>query len=496
MSAGTTIGVTPAESELRQRVAELAERLRAREEEHGQALQREAAISDLLQVINGSGGDRAVLFDAMLDKAMTLCGAAFGFLTDFDGKHFKPVAMRGVPPPLAAYFDQGMDQPRPGESHYRILQGEDVVHNLDQKGEEAYRLGLPLRRAIVDLGGARTALVVALRKEGAVLGALTIYRKEVRAFSDKEIALLQTFAAQAVIAMENARLLGALRGSLARLKAAQANLIQAEKMASLGQLTAGIAHEIKNPLNFVNNFAGLSGELLDELKQSVDALLAEPDDEAKRAELHETMDLLTGNLARIVEHGRRADGIVRSMLSHSRGGTGDWQECNIDGLVEEALNLAYHGARAQDKDLNVALERDLAAAARPIEIVPQDITRVLLNLLGNGFYAVRQRQRARSDGGYRPILKVSTRDLGDAVEVRVRDNGTGIVPEVRARLFQPFFTTKPTGEGTGLGLSISYDVVTQQHGGTIEVESEPGSFTEFIVCLPRSRRFAQPRGER
>jgi len=494
MPAGTTIGVTPAESELRQRIAELTERLRAREEEHGLALQREAAISDLLQVINGSGGDRAPFFDAMLDKAMTLCGAAFGFLTDYDGTHFKPVAMRGVPPPLAGYFEQGMDQPRPGESHHRILQGEDVVHNLDQKDEEAYRLGSPLRRAIVDLGGARTALVVALRKEGTVLGALTIYRKEVRAFSDKEIALLQTFAAQAVIAMENARLLGALRDSLARLKAAQANLIQAEKMASLGQLTAGIAHEIKNPLNFVNNFAGLSGELVEELKQAVDAMLARPD-EAKRAELHETMDLLTGNLARIVEHGRRADGIVKSMLSHSRGGTGDWQECSIDGLVEEALNLACHGARAQDKDFDVALERDLAAA-RPIEIVPQDITRVLLNLLGNGFYAVRQQQRARSDGGYRPTLKVSTRDLGDAVEVRVRDNGAGIVPEVRARLFEPFFTTKPTGEGTGLGLSISYDIVTQQHGGTIEVESEPGSFTEFTVCLPRSRRIAQPRAER
>ena len=495
MPAGTTIGVTPAESGLRQRVAELTERLQAREEEHRQALQREAAISDLLQVINGSGGDRAPFFDAMLDKAMTLCGAAFGFLTDYDGKRFKPVAMRGVPPPLAVYFERGMDQPRPGESHYRILEGEDVVHNLDQKGEEAYRQGLPLRRAIVELGGARTALVVALRKEGAVLGALTIYRKEVRAFSDKEIALLQTFAAQAVIAMENARLLGALRDSLARLEAAQANLIQAEKMASLGQLTAGIAHEIKNPLNFVNNFAGLSGELVGELKQAVEAMLARPD-EAKRAELHETMDLLTGNLARIVEHGRRADGIVRSMLSHSRGGTGDWQECNIDGLVEEALNLACHGARAQDEDFNVAVERDLAAAARPIELVPQDITRVLLNLLGNGLYAVRQHQLARSDGSYRPTLKVSTRDLGDAVEVRVRDNGTGIVPEVRARLFQPFFTTKPTGEGTGLGLSISYDVVTQQHGGTIEVESEPGSFTEFTVCLPRSRRFARPRGER
>ena len=212
--------------------------------------------------------------------------------------------------------------------------------------------------------------------------------------------------------------------------------------------------------------------------------------EDKRAELQETMELLTGNLAKIVEHGRRADGIVKSMLSHSRGGKGDWQESNINALVEEALNLAYHGARAQDQDFNVTLERDFAPETKPIEVVPQDVTRVFLNLFGNGFYATRKRHLGGADAGYRPTLRVSTRDLGEAVEVRVRDNGTGIQPEVRAKLFQPFFTTKPTGEGTGLGLSISYDIVTQQHGGSIEVESEPGSFTEFTVRLPRRRRAA------
>ena len=179
------------------------------------------------------------------------------------------------------------------------------------------------------------------------------------------------------------------------------------------------------------------------------------------------------------------------MLSHSRGGTGDWQESNINALVEEALNLAYHGARAQDQDFNVTLERDFAPETKPIEVVPQDVTRVFLNLFGNGFYAANKRHLGGADAGYRPTLRVSTRDLGEAVEVRVRDNGTGIPPEVRAKLFQPFFTTKPTGEGTGLGLSISYDIVTQQHGGTIEVESEPGSFTEFTVRLPRSRRAAR-----
>ena len=202
------------------------------------------------------------------------------------------------------------------------------------------------------------------------------------------------------------------------------------------------------------------------------------------------MDLLTGNLAKILEHGRRADGIVKSMLAHSRGGTGDWQTSNINALVEEALNLAYHGARAQDQDFNVTLERDFNEALKPIDVVPQDVTRVFLNLIGNGFYATRRQQRENGKDGYQPALKVSTHDLGEAVEIRVRDNGTGITSEVRDKLFQPFFTTKPTGEGTGLGLSISYDIVTQQHGGTIEVESEVGQFTEFTVRLPRARRAA------
>jgi signal transduction histidine kinase len=268
------------------------------------------------------------------------------------------------------------------------------------------------------------------------------------------------------------------------LKAAQANLIQAEKMASLGQLTAGIAHEIKNPLNFVNNFAGLSVELLDELKETA-APAIDTLSQDKRAEIDETINMLTGNLEKIAEHGRRADGIVKSMLEHSRGGTGERRSVDLNALIEEALNLAYHGGRAQDQSFNVTLERDFSDAIAPIELVPQDITRVCLNLFGNGFYATSKRQKERNDPKFKPILKVSTRDLGDAVEIRVRDNGTGIAPEIKDKLFQPFFTTKPTGEGTGLGLSISYDIVTQQHSGSITVDSRVGEFTEFIVRLPR-----------
>jgi len=273
--------------------------------------------------------------------------------------------------------------------------------------------------------------------------------------------------------------------ALRELQAAQASLLHTQKMAALGQLTVGIAHEIKNPLNFVNNFADLSVELLDELKETTAPAVASLGDDI-RAELDEIVGMLTGNLTKIAEHGKRADGIVTSMLEHSRGSSSDRRSVDLNGLVEEALNLAYHGGRAQDQSFNVTLERDYAAAVAPVELVPQDITRVCLNLIGNGFYATIKRQREGSKGNFKPTLKVSTRDLGDAVEVRIRDNGTGIAPELRDKLFQPFFTTKPTGEGAGLGLSISYDIVTQQHGGTIAVNSAPGEFTEFTIRLPRT----------
>jgi signal transduction histidine kinase len=213
-------------------------------------------------------------------------------------------------------------------------------------------------------------------------------------------------------------------------------------------------------------------------------------DEDKRTEIDETIGMLTGNLEKIAEHGRRADGIVKSMLEHSRGSSGERRSVDLNDLIDEALNLAYHGARAQDASFNITLERDFADPIAPIELVPQDITRVCLNLFGNGFYAATKRQKQGDDPTFKPTLKVSTRDLGDAVEVQVRDNGVGIAPEIKDKLFQPFFTTKPTGEGTGLGLSISYDIVTQQHGGTITADSRVGEFTEFTVRLPRTHQTA------
>jgi PAS domain S-box-containing protein len=279
--------------------------------------------------------------------------------------------------------------------------------------------------------------------------------------------------------------------ALRELQKTQASLVHAQKMAALGQVTAGIAHEIKNPLNFVNNFAGLSVELLDELKKAA-AKAVGALDPGERAEVIETIGMLTGNLQKIVEHGRRADGIVRSMLQHSRGGSDDWQATDLNALVDEALNLAYHGARAQDQSFDVTLQRELDRDLVPIDVVPQELTRVLLNLVDNGFYAAKQRSGA-GDGTYHPTLTVTTREFGESVEIRVRDNGIGIPPENRGKLFQPFFTTKPTGEGTGLGLSISYEIVTQQHGGTITVDSEVGDFTEFTVRLPRSRHAVSER---
>jgi signal transduction histidine kinase len=336
------------------------------------------------------------------------------------------------------------------------------------------------------------AIVVPLRRLVAAMDGLNAGNVDVvipAAGPDEIGAVARTLGRFRDTLREQNRRERELRAAHEELKATQASLIHAEKMASLGQLTAGIAHEIKNPLNFVNNFASLSVELLNEFKETVRPVVAALGAN-KRAEIDEVTDMLTANLDKIAEHGRRADGIVKSMLAHSRGASGERQSSDLNALLNETLNLAYHGARAQDPNFNITLERELDRTIAPIELVPQDISRVLLNLFGNGFYAADKRRREAADATFRPVLKVITRALGNAVEIRVRDNGTGIPTEFRDKLFQPFFTTKPTGEGTGLGLSISYDIVTQQHGGTITVDSREGEFTEFTIRLPRSRQTA------
>ncbi len=454
-----------------------------------EALAHQTAAADVLQVIANSVADVQPVFEQILDCCESLMPndeiiidalGEDGMLHWRAGRGLDPVKAREpypvAPPDLSAEY-----LARAVVSYANTMYGDGVPQRI--------------RDAVSAYGKNGSLIEAAMVSKGRLIGTITAARLDLRGYTAREERLLKTFADQAVIAIENARLFTELRDSLERLKAAQANLIQSEKMASLGQLTAGIAHEIKNPLNFVNNFATLSVDLLDELKEVAGPLLTTLDED-KRAELEETVSLLIGNLGKIAEHGKRADGIVRSMLSHSRGGTGDWQSSDINALAEDALNLAYHGARAQDESFNITLERDFDQAIGPIELVPQDITRVILNMCGNGFYAVSRRQREAGETDYRPVVKVATRELGNAIEVRVRDNGIGVPPEIRDKLFQPFFTTKPTGDGTGLGLSISYDIVTQQHGGTIEVESEPASFTEFTVRLPRRWRATPSRGER
>jgi two-component system NtrC family sensor kinase len=205
-----------------------------------------------------------------------------------------------------------------------------------------------------------------------------------------------------------------------------------------------------------------------------------------REEIDELTHMLKGNLEKVVQHGKRADSIVKNMLLHSREGSGEHRPADINAIVEESLNLAYHGARAEKPAFNVTLQRDFDKTAGTIEVFPQEITRVFLNLITNGFYAVSKRKMETADSGFDPVLHASTKSLGDTVEIRIRDNGTGIPPDVRDKMFNPFFTTKPAGEGTGLGLSMSHDIIVKQHGGSIEVRTEPGQFTEFIIVLPRA----------
>ncbi|SMB99772.1 histidine kinase [Hymenobacter roseosalivarius DSM 11622] len=271
-----------------------------------------------------------------------------------------------------------------------------------------------------------------------------------------------------------------LEQALAELKTTQTQLVQREKMASLGELTAGIAHEMQNPLNFVTNFADLSVELVAELEEE---LAREQLSEQGQDTIELLLRELIQNQSRIHQHGHRADRIVKSMLEHSRASSTQRQATDINTLLEESLRLAYHGWRAKNKDSNATLLTELDSDLAPVLVLPQDLSRVFLNLLTNAFYAVAEKSR-QAPPGYSPQICVQTRRVGNTVRVRVRDNGNGIPAAVREKIYQPFFTTKPTGEGTGLGLSLSYDIITKGHGGTLSVESEEGEYTEFTISLP------------
>ena len=280
-----------------------------------------------------------------------------------------------------------------------------------------------------------------------------------------------------VFLKKNEELQDDLKQSLSNLRRTQAKLIQSEKMASLGELTAGIAHEIQNPLNFVNNFAEVNSELLEELREEREK------ETPNQGLVEEILRDLADNMEKMVYHGKRADSIVKGMLMHSRTGSGEKKRVDVNALADEYMRLAYHGLRAKEKSFNATLEKDFQPQVIEASVRPQDFGRVLLNIFNNAFYAVRQRKAVEGEG-YRPTVWLRSKLIDNGVEIRIRDNGSGIPDEVRAKIFEPFFTTKPTGQGTGLGLSLSYDIVHNGHGGTLEVESEKGTFTEFIVKVP------------
>jgi len=300
-------------------------------------------------------------------------------------------------------------------------------------------------------------------------------------------ALVQLLDVQEQTALAQTRRLQAkndeLEIALRRLHVAQEQLVAKERLPSLGALTAGIAHEIKNPLNFVINFAQLSMDLVDELGQEWDQQADRLDGEA-RANLDDLLADLKQNAQKVREHGQRADGIVRTMLLHSRGETTQRRPTELNALLVQYANLAYHGLRAQDPTLNLAIHTDCDAEVGEVDVAPEPLSRVILNLVNNACYAVHEKKK-RVGGAFAPAVRVSSRDRGDHVEIRVWDNGDGIPEAIRARIFDPFFTTKPPGAGTGLGLSLSHDIVVGEHRGEMRTESREGEWTEFIVTIPK-----------
>jgi signal transduction histidine kinase len=465
----------------------LFEEVQAKTRDLEESLQQQTATANVLKVISRSAFDLDTIFQTLVTTAVDLCNASSGTLCVRDGEVFRYRGLAGADasPELQTYLQEHpLTSPGPDTAAGRAILSGRIEQIADILLDDAYAVPLA---AYGNPG--RALLAVPLISKSRVEGAFVLTRAAPGPYSAREVEILQTFADQAVIAIENARLFDQVQArtkELAQtvddLRGAQNRLIQSEKLASLGQLTAGIAHEIKNPLNFVNNFAALSRELIEELREIIATI--KPDDKAK-SEVDELMETLESNLAKVVQHGKRADSIVKNMLMHSRESSGERRMVDLNAAVEEAVNLAYHGARAERPGFNITLLKDLDPSVGEVDLYPQEFTRVLLNLISNGFYAATKRKAEGGEAAFEPTLKASTKNLGDMVEIKIRDNGTGIPQEVKAKMFNPFFTTKPAGEGTGLGLSLSYDIIVKQHGGTIDVDTTPGEFTEFTLVVPR-----------
>jgi GAF domain-containing protein len=462
----------------------LFDEVQARTEDLRESLQFQTATSEVLRVISRSPDALQPVLEVIVDTSRELCGSDGATIFLLRDRKFHLTAVSG---PVPKHLESLQAEPRkigdPGSVFTRVAQQKRTLHYPNVADDPE------LMRGTTGLGGPRALLLVPLMRDNEVIGTIVLRQSHLRPFTARQIQAIEVFADQAVIAISNVGLFEQvqqrtreLTQSLDELRTAQDRLVQTEKLASLGQLTAGIAHEIKNPLNFVNNFSALSSELIDELN---DVLKPVALDGKARKEIDELTHMLKGNLEKVVQHGKRADSIVKNMLLHSREGAGEHRPADINAIVEESLNLAYHGARAERSGFNITLRRDLDPEAGMIDLYPQEITRVFLNLISNGFYAATKRKEAGGDG-FEPTLSATTKSLGNSVEIRIRDNGTGIPLEVKEKMFNPFFTTKPAGEGTGLGLSMSHDIVVKQHGGKIDVDTEPGAFTEFIITLPRT----------